>query len=1259
MLSRAAPAAQIVSASGAEQLLILATEKDHELVAKTLEQLKEVLPGPDAPQLKAYDRPADISLATNMLSRAAPAAQIVSASEAEQLLILATEKDHELVAKTLEQLKEVLPGPDAPRLEAYDPPGDVSLATTMLSRLVPTAQIVSAAGAEQLLVLATDKDHRLVTETLQRLAELPAANDRRRLKIYPVAPAQRTRFLAVLETLRAEMADLKVITDATPGELSIWARPSQHDVVEQLLAELAQESPDGPQYVLRVFPLEHADVTAAQSALSTILPGTQLIPETARRRLLAWAAPETHEKIAQALREIDVAPQGRSETLEVHRVPRSDLSTLVRAIQPLAPEARLAADFGSGTLLIWATTGEHERLRAAVENVVQAARGGTRQVRRFELQRVTPNAAVSVVQSLVRRAIASPGADGNSIIVWAEPEDLETVASALRELDSRNGEGAVARQLVAYPLPNSKLEAFMRLAEPDMVRRMQLTADTRHRSLLARGTPQEHAELKQLLDEFVQQLPEAQRMTAVVYPLQNGDVRAAYRALSTIVPNARLSIDDVGNQLLATTHEEEHEVIRTLIEQMEQDPAVSNRAVLRSHLVQSGNPNSVYTALLELFRRQRDVNISLDQSSGTLLAYATPQQHEQIEQFLQELQQNGAAAQQARAQLYPLGEADGTEIVTTLNTLFANQAGRVRVSHDRSGNQLIVVAPPEQQAVVRDLMQQLPRQQRIVEAITLARVDVQSASQAISRLFSHLNYSQTPTVDTDVGSQQLFIRGTAEQIEQIRELLGKMGEPSGGVAGLPFPASGPTSGNGLRVVPFRGDTREAIEQLRRVWPRLRANDLQILEPEDLLPGGGRPTGARPDAPGDGDAASLGPLDRRLEVAEPVSTGSSEHAGSARSGRLDFRGEDDHELAPGRAGVESASRADWRWVSAESPAAAQPEVPAVAAPEPDNAPAAAPVPSATPSEARQTPEREGQPQQAPGEPAGPATPEPTSPTDRVPSLDPPVILVPGEGSITIASDDPEAAEQAEAILRALAGESGQESRVAKVGNQLMFYPLKHAGAEGAAESISQLVRGLGSRGGRGFFSSAGPFSGNVVAVADPRLNAVVVYANRADQPLVEGLLEVLDAPESPETLAAHRPKLIPLKFAKVERVENVVRAVYRSQMQSGAGRRPITIPPGISADLAAALQQANAARSGPLLTVSSDPVSNTLIVMAPQSLVEEVEQLVAELDDADRNDPARSLQVLELEKVNSERIRDALDILLDGGGRGRTSRFRRR
>jgi type II secretory pathway component GspD/PulD (secretin) len=1203
VLEKLVSGAQIVVDRQADQLNVYALPKQHTAVESILGRMKAGDPVDRLPKLEVYRVPGNqMTQLLENIEAIAPDLRVTADQQANRLIAWGAPRDHDKIRPIIEQLGSREVGEDAPSLQAYDLPPNRTMATSVLSRLVPNARIVSPDDSERLLILATAKDHEAVEETLLRLESLSQPEERRRLKIYPVSGAQRTRFLSVLETLSSEMADLKVITDAEPGELSIWARPAQHAIVEQLLGELDVDSPDAPRFELRVYALEHVDVTTAQTTLDTLLPGTRLIPESARRRLLAWTTPDIHEQIAQSLEEIDVAPPGRAETLEVHRVPRSDLSTLVTAIQPLAPEARLATDFGTSSLLVWGTADEQNRVRQAVEQVVQAARGAQRQVRRVDLQEVRPDTAVTVVQSLVRRAVVTPSPDGKGVVIWAEPEDLAIAEEALRELDSRPA--AAPRKLVAYPMQKSKLEAFMRMVDAEMVANLQLTADTTHSSLLARGTTEEHRELKELLEQFTEQLPDAEVQTAEVYVLENADPRAAYRALATVVPNARLSIDDVGSQLLATANKEDHALIRSLVEQMDKETQSSARAVLRSHSVRSGNPESVHMALSELFRRERDVNISLDQSTGTLLAFASSQQHEAIEKFLRELEEAGPSTNEARARFYPLGEADGTEIVTMLTSLFPTQGRRVQVTHDRGGNQLVVVAPAEQQAIIQEVLDQLPQETREVEVIALQNIDVSSASQAITRLFSHLNYSQSPTVDTDVGSQQLFVRGTQAQLRQIRDLLGKMGEEPtrpGSVGDQPA--------NGLRVVPFRGDTREAIEQLRRIWPRLRDNDLRVLQPE---------TGS----------VDREPSDWQLVSAEVTSQEDDLPAKVAAS--------------PGEAALPNEG--------ASSDEAASPG---------NTAPPTQTIPPAEVS-----PLKEVEPAIEVDSPSTPATgdnslPEATEqPEGPSPSLGPPVILVPGTGSITIASDDEEAAKQAEAILRALAGEESQpESRARRVGSQLMVYPLRHTDAESASQSIEGLVRGMGR--GRGFLSSSGPFSGSVVAVPDTRLNAVVVYANRADQPLVESLLEVLDTPETPETLISLRPKLIPLKFAKVERVESVIRSVYRTQMQSGAGRRPINIPTGISSDLAAALQQANAAMSGPLLTLSSDPVSNTLIVMAPKNLQEEIEQLVAELDDADRNDPARSLQVLELEKVNSERIRDALDILLDGGNRNRTTRSRRR
>lgn len=1226
-LKNIVPTMRFVIDSATKRLIAWGSPAEHERLKQVIDQLTASSTDPQAEvqvfRLSRISPAPTAALLTSMF----PSARVTPDPAAQQIAVLASEEDRQQIAELLKQLDSTEPGPNTSQLRVYDAPAQLNDAVSIVSRLVPTAQVVPQPEANRVVIVATGAEHDVIAQALARLSEAPAVDQRRRLKIYPVTAPQRARFLAVMNSLGSELADLRVVTDASPGELAIWARPDQHTLVEQLLAELSVDRPEAEQFQLRAYPLANVDVTTAQSTLNTLLPEVRLIPEAGRRRLLAWAAPATHEQIRAALEQIDQGGDGTMATLEVYSVPRADLYTVLGALQPLAPQARMAVDMGSRSLLVWGLPEDQQRVATALEQMKQVNGSAARQVKRFELRQVTSSAVLSMLPTIVPRVTASATPDGQSVVVWGDPNDLQTVSELINEIDPQPADGE--RTLVAYPLEASKLESFMRVADPQLVRAMQLTVDTTHSSLLARGTAEEHARLKASLDQFAEQLQDAQGLTAEVYPLQNGDAYAAYTALISAVPRARLAVDTVGNRLLATASPEDHELIRRLVEQMDDGSQSTTRPVLRSYPVPPENAIGLQTALATIFARERDVSISVDQTTGTLLAMAPPRQHEAIQQFLTESAQDVAGGQ-ARAQVYPLEATDGYEVVATLNTLFAPHGSRVRVSFDRGSNQLVVVAPPEQQAIVRDFLAQIPRQRRELEVIALRRVDAETASDAIDRLFSDLSFRQRPNVEADAASQQLFVRATPEQLAEIRDLLAQMGESPSQAAGR--------GGAGLRVVPFPGDTRAAAEQLRRLWPRLRANELRVLQPGSIQPPGNpSPSGAAPTnritpprpAPVDDEPAAPLPPD----ACTPEERAASD------------------EVDP-EASVSDTARTELLLVSTEVP------------PTPAAQETPPPVEDAK-KDASQGTDENAEPAEEPAVPGTSASDaQPSSPAEaRTPpeasatAIEPPVILVPGDGEITIASDDPEAVEQAAKLLEALAGLDGQSNDIARIGNNLFVYPLKYTSAELAADSIQNLMRGImiAGRGGRG---SRGAFHGPVVAVADRRLNAVVVFAHRSDHEALVDLLHVLDSPESPEALVALKPKLIPVKYAKVERVEAVIRSMYRTQMQPGGGRQPIPIPSGIPTDLALMLQQANAAITGPLLTISSDPVSNCLIVLAPPNLIQEISELVAELDQADRNDPSRSLRLLEIESVNSDTVQEALDTLLDRGGSSR-SRFRGR
>ncbi len=85
-----------------------------------------------------------------------------------------------------------------------------------------------------------------------------------------------------------------------------------------------------------------------------------------------------------------------------------------------------------------------------------------------------------------------------------------------------------------------------------------------------------------------------------------------------------------------------------------------------------------------------------------------------------------------------------------------------------------------------------------------------------------------PDVETDPATDQVFVRGTQEQIQKIRELLIKMGE-----TGLKEP--GAATAGAMRTISFRGDAKSAVEEIQRLWPQLRQNPLRVVTPSAVAP----------------------------------------------------------------------------------------------------------------------------------------------------------------------------------------------------------------------------------------------------------------------------------------------------------------------------------------------------------------------------------------------------------------------------------------
>jgi hypothetical protein len=425
-----------------------------------------------------------------------------------------------------------------------------------------------------------------------------------------------------------------------------------------------------------------------------------------------------------------------------------------------------------------------------------------------------------------------------------------------------------------------------------------------------------------------------------------------------------------------------------------------------------------------------------------------------------------------------------------------------------------------------------------MDVIQLRLLSASSAQNAIEGLYGDkfTKDGDYPVIQADEDSQQLLVRGSKKQLQDIRMLLIKMGETGLTLTGdLVEPAN-----RNLRVITILGDVEPTLQKIQDLWPRVRRNPIRILRPD------GEAQPVAPESKGD------------EECSVPVESCQTDEA-----------------------------------------------TPATPAPEK--------------SEASQEPAAQA-----------PAAAPPAVNSDEPPAI----ILIPGPGRITIASDDAEALDQLESILRATStppgGTAGNRNR------DFSIYQLRNAGAEEVAETLESIYE---SRAGTLAF-------GSVVIVPEPRMNALIVYGGRTDRDRIEQLLEILDTEKLPDSGRIFRTQVIPVKHADAQKVSTVLRGVYRTEMNAGGSRRAIDIPAGIDSSVANVLRQINAASSAPLLTVEVQIETNSLVVKAPQNLIDELTELVTQLDETASTNRARGVTLIPLKQTNSRRVMRILNDVLE-------------
>ena len=1148
------PDAFLSAGSAPGKLLAWARPKDHPRIETIVKQVGKAEPPETAPRIEVYELRAaggsrgsgGAAGAISVLKTMFPDVQISPGTDPRKLVAYARPPEHEKIKAALAVLDKEEPPETAPRVVVYTlesaGAAGVTGAISVLQTLFPGVQFTAGAEPGKLVALARPDEHKAIHTTINEMAKKEPPETAPRLAVYPMKSASVTAGYYTIVLLRSMFPDAQFSVGSETDKLVVWARPKDHEGIKKAVEQLSQQDPPETARKMTVYTLETVGPGGAAAVVSTLtamFPDAKFTAGAEPDKIIAWARPDDHKLIAAAVAEMSKKePPEKARQLATYTLDSGGpygFSYALTTLRAAFPDAQFSVGADPNRLVAWARPAEHAQIQKAVEELSRREPPEKApSVATYDLTAIDAATATTLLRTAFPEAQFSVGADPTTLIVWARPADQALIKKTIAEIEAGGGPHD-KRVLAVYPFKANDVTALAQLLDPTVRRGVQLVPDAPRGRLLVWADPKHQDAIKAVIDQFAKETAKAGEPTSQVYRFQWADPQAAYSVLATLVPSAQIALDAASRSLVVNAMPEDHAKIKATIDEMDRRDPEGQSPRLEVHRLEHADAESLMTVLRGLFRLQPQVQLSVDERRGAIVALATPVQQETIRSLVEQVEKEAAADATVSLEVYPLGDADSRATLRLLTSLLEKQGTKAEVSIEPRTNSLVVIARPEQHKAVKAALEQIKPEERSLEILQLDVVDPTTAELAIGRLFGDDAYgAHAPTVDSDFATQQLFVRATKAQHEKIRDLLVKMGE-----TGLV-----PVVGVGLhsRVVPFDGDLNAAVEEIQRVWPQLRANPIRVVSPPPDVLIRPRPSSTTPEPGKSPIRPAAGPEE---SAGKPLPT---------------------NEILPPE--------------SAKKPAPA----PAPSPPTPLPASGAKGAQGAKPAPSKPTPPDAAKP--APGDPAKP------------------VLVVPGEGTVSISSEDPAALSQFEQLLRALSRQRGV------VGRNYTVFLLRHAKASSVAATLQQVFRAMPA-----------PYRsyGSVVVVPDDRLNAIVAYANRTDRTTIESLLKVLDTDEMPESLAADRLQLIPIKNTGAEKIVETLSAMFRSHVDS----------------------------------FSVEETTNSVVVVASPQTVEEVKRVAATLDEAAGKESARSVEIVSLRKTKSERVEQALEVLLKNRPRRRS------
>ena len=707
-------------------------------------------------------------------------------------------------------------------------------------------------------------------------------------------------------------------------------------------------------------------------------------------------------------------------------------------------------------------------------------------------------------------------------------------------------------------------------------------------------------------------------ITKTRFDLNSVDAAEAEQQISQLLsPVGSVVVIPGAKQIMATETGGTLRVIQEVLASLEKSALEAEKGKLHSYLLKVATADEVLAVARPLLDIGEDDNssedgsirISADPLGRTVFATGEPEKIKLVEQIVNQVDTNAADTNAADATeasqfiAHKVATADSQAVLRVLQTLFVGDPA-IRMEIDASTGGIIAFAKPDQHRAIQATIAEMEQSPERVEVIPLRYTQPAAAVVLVEKLFG--NSQKPPIVDGTLIPPQLVVRGTESQIDQIREVLGDLGERiRGGGRGMQSDAM--QSGN-IRMIPMTPENAAmAIERIQSIFPTLNSNEIKIVTPSRE----GNRIPPRPlQSPPQSEAPSA-------DEAGPQDSSDNSEKQPREASKEGYRfNQNDGSFQTQAVGVDDETRLAQSDSSNDSSEKAT-EVNAAAA------------------------------------------------TDA--GEEPPILITRTRDGLIISSQDIDALNTVQSLVQALTTSAAETSPrftlfylkhiEAEEASTLVTNILNgFAGPTSLSTSTSD-----------GEITSVLQQQSNALAtelpsiVADKRLNALFVSGEPSQVAMVKQLLQVIDIESGPEeVLTFPKPYFIPVLYADAETVASVLRQVYANRIETGnnnrrddrddrddrgdrGGRGFPFFGRGGDDRRGGGGDRGNQQTAGnlPKMSIGVDAESNSIVVAAPGPLLKEVESVVQELDRRASEKPPESIAVVNLKRTDPYLVQQTL------------------